>query len=95
MNTNILSATGLSLLLLLGSGPTVLLAHEGHDHGDRRSRYSEWEDTGRYAPQRDNDQREEEDEHEAEDETARPSSRRYPPPASERSAPRERSERPW
>jgi hypothetical protein len=33
MNANIVGVTGLSLLLLLGCGPAVRLAHEGHDHG--------------------------------------------------------------
>ena len=95
MKTNILSITGLSLLLLLGSGPAVLLAHEGHDHGDRRSRYSEREDAGRYAPQREDGGREEEDEYDEEDETERPSARRYPPPARGQSAPRDRRDQPW
>jgi len=94
MNTTIFGATGLSLLLLLGSGPTVLLAHEGHDHGDRRSRYSEREDSGRYAPQREDDRWEEEDEYEEEDETDRPSSRRYPPSEGERPSPYKRNGRP-
>jgi hypothetical protein len=95
MNATIFGATGLSLLLLLGSGPAVLLAHEGHDHGDRRSRSSAREDVGRSAPPRESDQWEEEDKYDEEDETDRPASRRYSPRAGERSSPREHRERPW
>lgn len=51
MNKHIVSAVGLSGLLLLGSTPGVVLAHEGHDHGEGRSGYSEREGSGRYTPQ--------------------------------------------
>lgn len=52
MNKHIVSAIGLSGLLLLGSVPGVVLAHEGHDHGEGRSGYSEREGSRRYEPQR-------------------------------------------
>ena len=95
MNKYIVSAIGLSGLLLLGSAPTVLLAHEGHDHGDRRSGYSEQEESERYEPQREddrwNDDAYDEDE---EDEAGRPAARRYPPPEREQSSPREQQSRP-
>jgi hypothetical protein len=95
MKATIFGATGLSLLLVLESGPAVLLAHEGHDHGDRRSRYSEREDARRSAPQREDDRWEEEDKYEEGDESDQSSSRRYSPAEEERSSPRGRSERPW
>ncbi len=52
MNKHIFGAVGLSGLLLLGSAPGVVLAHEGHDHGEGRSGYSEGEGSRRYEPQR-------------------------------------------
>jgi len=39
MSKNIFSAVGLSLLMLLGSVPAVLLAHDGHNHEDDRGGY--------------------------------------------------------
>ena len=66
------------------------------DHGEQRGGYrGEREDSGRYDPQRDDDQWEDEDKDEEDDDSYRPSSRHYPPPESERSAPRERRDRPW
>ncbi len=92
MHRTIFGAVGLSLLLLLGSAPAVLLAHEGHDHGERRGGYrGEREDSGRYDPQREDDRWEEDEE---EDDTYRPSARRYPPPDREQSSPREGRGRP-
>ena len=91
MSKNSFGAVGLSLLLLLGSAPAVLLAHEGHEHGKREGGYREREDSGRYDPQDDDDQWEDEDE---DNDTYRPSARRSPPPERERSAPRERQDRP-
>ncbi|HEV8713671.1 MAG TPA: hypothetical protein VGX03_12705 [Candidatus Binatia bacterium] len=52
MNKNIFGMIGLSGLLLLGSVPGVVLAHEGHDHGEGRSGYSEREGSRRYEPPR-------------------------------------------
>lgn len=91
MNKNSFGAVGLSLLLLLGSAPAILLAHEGHEHGKRGSGYREREDSGRYDPPYDDDRREEEDE---DDNSYRPSSGRYPPPDWEQSSPREQRSRP-
>lgn len=101
MNKHIFSAIGLSGLLLLGPAPTVLLAHEGDDHGDRQGGYSEQEESERYEPRREEDrgrygrEREESGRYEPQDEddTYRPSSRRYPPPDDEYSSPRERRSR--
>lgn len=92
MNKHIFGAAGLSLLLL-GTAPAVLLAHEGHDHGGHhRGGYEEErEDSGRYGRSGDDDRWEREDEDE--DESSRPSARRYPPPERERSAPREYRDR--
>jgi hypothetical protein len=97
MNKHIFGAAGLSLLLL-GTAPAVLLAHEGHDHGGHhRGGYEgDREDSGRYGRPYDDDRGEREDKGEGdEDESYHPSARRYPPPESERSAPRERRDRPW
>lgn len=92
MKKHIFGAVGLGLLLLLWSAPAVLLAHEGHDHGERRGGYKgEQEDSRRYDPQYDDDRWKDEDE---DDDTYRPSSRRYPPPDREQSSPRERRDRP-
>ena len=91
MNKHIFGAVGLSLLLLLGPAPAVLLAHEGHDHGEGRGGYREREDSGRYDPQREDDRWEREDEED--EDTYRPSARRYPPPEWERSAPHEYRDR--
>ncbi len=52
MNKNIFGMIGLSGLLLLGSAPGVVLAHEGHDHGAHHPGYSEREGSRRYEPQR-------------------------------------------
>jgi len=52
MNKYIVSAVGLSGLLLLGSAPRVVLAHEGHDHGEGRSGYSKQEGSRRSEPPR-------------------------------------------
>ena len=95
MNKNIFGAVGLSLLLLLGSAPAVLLAHEGHDHGEHHRGYrGEQEDSGRYDPQREDNQWEDENDEDDEDDTYRPSSRHYPPPDREQSSPREQQGRP-
>lgn len=82
---------GVSLILLLGSAPAVLLAHEGHDHGTPRQGVyqDERQDTRRYDSRRNNDQGDERDE---EVETYR-SSRRTPLPDREYPAPRPREER--
>ncbi len=61
MRKNIVGVVGLSGLLFLGPAPSIVLAHEGHDHGahhrDRQSGYSEQEDDyGRSAPQYDEEQ---------------------------------------
>jgi len=93
MKKTILGAGGLSLLLLFGS-PSTLLAHEGHNHGDRYSNSRDWEDTGRPTSQPEDDGWQDEDAYE-EGESDRPSSRYYPPPEEEQSSPRERSGRPW
>jgi len=93
MNKHILSTIGLSGLLLLGSAPTVLLAHEGHEHGDRRGGYSEQEESERYEPGREDEWRDDMYDEEEEDETYRPSARRYPPSERERSFPREQRSR--
>jgi hypothetical protein len=90
MSKNSFGAVELSLLLLLGATPSVLLAHEGHDHRGQQGGYREREDPRRYDPQDEDDRWDEEDE---EDDSYRSSSRRYPPPEWERSAPRE--ERDW
>jgi len=87
MSKNSFGAVGLSLLLLLGAAPPAVLAHEGHEHGGRQGGYGEREDSGRYDPQDDDDRWE--DEEEKDDDTYRPSSRHYPPPDREPSAPRE------
>ena len=92
MNKHIFGAVSLSLLLLIGSAPTVLLAHEGHDHGEGHGGYREREDSGRYDPQREDDRWKDEDE---DDGDYRPSSRHYPPPDREHSAPREYRGRPY
>ena len=91
MNKHIFGTVGLSLLLLLGSAPTALLAHEGHEYGDRQSEYGEREDARRYDPRYDDNRWEDEEEDEDID---RPSSRRYPLPDWQRSAPREQRGRP-
>ena len=94
MNKYIFGAIGLSGLLLLGSAPAVLLAHESHDHGDRRSGYSEREDSRRYEPQRGDDRGDDAYDDDEEDDTDRPSARRYPPPEREQSSPHEQRGRP-
>jgi len=93
MNKNIVGAAGLSLLLLLGPSPTILLAHEGHEHGSRQDSYGERKDTGRYDPQYDDDQYDDDAWEEDDDYTRRPSSQPYPPSSRERSSPHERRDR--
>lgn len=89
MSKNIFSAVGLSLLLLLGFVPAVLLAHDGHTHDDDRGGYrGEREDTGRYDPRYDEDDWEDEED-EADDDNDRSSTKPYPPPDRERRTPRE------
>jgi len=61
MRKNIVGVVGLSGLLFLGPAPSIVLAHQGDDHGahhrDRQSGYSEQEDDyGRSAPQYDEEQ---------------------------------------
>lgn len=91
-NIFIFSTVGLSVFLLLGAAPTVLLAHEGHEHRERQDVYrGERGDSGRYDPRYDDDRREEEEEDEDYDDY-RSSTRRYPPPEWKRSAPREYEE---
>ncbi len=90
MNKNTVGAIGLSVFLLFGAAPTLLLAHGGRDHEGQRGGYGSREDSNRYDPQYDDDRWEDEDE-----DAYRRSSRRYPPPDWERSAPRERSDRSW
>jgi hypothetical protein len=89
MTRHIFGAVGLSVLLLFGATPAVLLAHEGYEHGEGGGGYrGEREDSGRYDPRYDDDRWE--DEEEEEDDAYRSSTRRSPPPDWERSAPRER-----
>ncbi len=92
-NKNIPSALGLSMLLS-GSAPAISLAHEGHDHGEHHGGgYRERQDSSRYDS--DEDRWEDEDEDENDADTYRPSSRPYPPPDREQSAPREHRSRPY
>jgi len=89
MRQRIFAVAMLSLSLLLGSGPAVLLAHDGHTHEDDRGGYrDEREEAGRYDP-RDDEDRWEDEEDEADDDDDRSSTRPYPPPGWERRAPRE------
>ncbi len=89
MKQRIFVAAVLSLLLLLRSGPAVVLAHDGHTHKDDRGGYrGEREDSGRYDP-RYNEDRWEDEEDEADDDDDRSSTRPSPPPDRERRAPRE------
>lgn len=89
MSKNSFSAVGLSLLLLLGSGPAVLLAYNGHNHEDDRGGYRGGrEDSERDDPCYDED-RWQDEEDEADDTDDRSYSRSYPPPDRERRTPRE------
>jgi hypothetical protein len=92
MRKHIFGAVGFSVLLSLGSLPTTLLAHEGHQHREQRGGYEEQEDSGRSDPWYDDERWDEEYDDE---DTYGPSSRRYPPPDWQRSAPREPRDRPW
>jgi len=85
---------GLSLILLLGSAPAVLLAHEGHDHGtDHQGAYQdERQDARRYNSQSDENRWDDRDEENEADDTYR-SSRRAPGQEREYPAPRPREER--
>lgn len=88
MSKNIFSAVGLSLLLLLGAVPAVLLAQDGHTHKDDRGGYrGEQEDSERDDPRYDGDRWEDEEDEVDDDE--RSSTRPYPPSEWERRAPRE------
>jgi hypothetical protein len=88
LSKNIFSAVGLSLLLLLGSGPAVLLAHDGHTHkDDRGGSRGEREDAGRYDPRYDEDCWEDEEDEEDEDDGS--STKPSPPPDRERRTSRE------
>ena len=89
MSKNIFRAVGLSVLLLLGSVPAVLLAHDGHTHKDDRGGYrGEREDSERDDPRYDGD-RWEDEEDEVDDDDERSSTRPYPPPDWERRTPHE------
>ncbi len=95
MNKHIVSAIGLSGLLLLGTAPGIGLAHEGHDHGAHHqsgySSYGEEEETGRYAPSREDDRRNDDAyDEEEEDDSYRSSARRYSRPERGPSSPRDR-----
>lgn len=96
-SAQIFGAVSLSLLLLIGSAPTVLLAHEGHDYGahPRGGYEGDQEDSGRYDRSGDDDRWERDDDEGNEDESYRPSTRHYPPPHREHSAPREYRGRPY
>lgn len=90
MKQKILITTVLSFALMLGSGPAVLLAHDGHTHTEDRGGYrGEREDADRYDPRYDED-RWEDEEDEADYDDDRSSTRPYPPPDWERRTPRER-----
>ncbi len=93
MKKSIFGTVGLSALLLVGSTPAVLLAHDGQNHTGRQGEYEtsgRWEDTERYDPQYDDEYGEGEDDYY----TRRPSTRRYPEPEGERPVPREQRVRP-
>lgn len=93
MNKIAVCAIGLSAALLLGTPPTTVRGHDGQDHQEQRNEYGTREDARGYEPQYEDDWHEGEEYH---DDTYRSSSRRYPPLEDwERSAPRERRERPW
>jgi len=98
MQKRLLSALGLSLFLLLGSTPRVVLAHEGHDHGaHHQSGYrDEDEETRPYDSDRYDDQRDEAEDEDVEN-RGYPSSRRSRVPDQDYSAPRPREQesRPW
>ena len=93
MNKHLVSALGLSGLLLLGTAPGVVLAHEGHDHGAHHpsgySNYEDEEETGRYAPSREDDRRNE-NVYDEDDDAYRSSARRYSRPERGQSSPRDR-----
>jgi hypothetical protein len=91
MQNNIAGAIGLSLLLLLGSTPAAVSAHEGHEHGEGWSDEREREDVRRYDPRYDEGRWEDED---RDEDAYRRSPRRSAPPAGEYSAPRERRDSP-
>jgi hypothetical protein len=99
MQKHIISTVGLSLFLLLGSAPRVVLAHEGHDHGSHhQSGYrDEDEETRPYDSDRDDEQRDESDDEDAQDRSYRSSTRRSPVPERDYPAPRPRDQRsrPW
>src|SRR5712691_9071481 len=98
MQKRMINTVGLSLFLLLGSAPGVVLAHEGHDHGaHHQSGYrGEDEETRPYDSDRYNDRRDESDD-DAEDGGYRSSTRRSPVPDRDDPAPRPREQRnrPW
>ncbi len=54
MQKRLLNTLGLSFVLLLGLAPSVVVGHEGHDHGAHHQRddRDEDEETGRYDPSR-------------------------------------------
>src|SRR5262245_59092579 len=99
MQKRMINTVGVSLFLLLGPAPGVVLAHEGHDHGaHHQSGYrDEDEETRPYDADRYEDRRDESDEEEAEDGGYRSSTRRSPVPDRDYSAPRPRDQRnrPW
>ena len=94
-----MSALGLSLFLLLGSAPSVALAHEGHDHGaHHQSGYrDEDEETRPYDSDRYDDQQDESDDGEGDNSAYHSSTRRSRVPDQDYSAPRPREQRnrPW
>jgi len=98
MSKYIVSAVGLSGLLLLGTTPRVV-AHEGHDHGAHHQSGYQDEDgeTGRYNSSRDDEQRDESYDDDEEDDAYRSSTRRAPGPDRDDPVPRPRDQRsrPW
>jgi len=99
MQKRIMNALGLSLFLLLGSAPGVVLAHEGHDHGaHHKSGYrDEDEKTRPYDSDRYDEQRDESEDADAENSAYRSSTRRSRVPERDDPAPRPREQRsrPW